>query len=84
MDELAEPHTGVNLAKVSKPGENRLNCCRYVKSTLMRVSTGADHSPGSGSVVTWRRAQMVLLSAEGMDMAAIAKVALTRTSRSGM
>jgi hypothetical protein len=29
----------------------------------------------SGSVVTWRRAQMVLLSAQGMDVAAIAKVA---------
>jgi len=28
----------------------------------------------SGSVVTWRRAQMVLLSAQGMDVAAIAKV----------
>ena len=28
---------------------------------------------GSGSVVTWRRAQMVLLSAQGMDVAAIAK-----------
>jgi hypothetical protein len=28
-------------------------------------------------VVTWRRAQMVLLSAQGMDAAAIAKVALT-------
>src|SRR5689334_25285401 len=32
---------------------------------------------GSGSVVTWRRAQMVLLSAQGMDAAAIAKVAFT-------
>src|SRR5437588_11666587 len=31
----------------------------------------------SGSVVTWRRAQMVLLSAQGMDVAAIAKVACT-------
>ena len=30
---------------------------------------------GSGSVVTSQRAQMVLLSAQGMDMAAIAKVA---------
>jgi hypothetical protein len=30
---------------------------------------------GSGSVVTWRRAQMVLLSAQGMDVAAIARVA---------
>ena len=30
---------------------------------------------GSGSVVTWRRAQMVLPPAQGMDAAAIAKVA---------
>jgi hypothetical protein len=28
---------------------------------------------GSGSVVTWRRAQMVPLSAQGMDAAAIAR-----------
>ena len=28
----------------------------------------------SGSIVTWRRAQMVLLSAQGMDAAQIAKV----------
>ena len=28
----------------------------------------------SGSVVTWRRAQMVLLSAQGMDAAGIAAV----------
>ena len=28
---------------------------------------------GSGSVVTWRRAQMVLLSAQGMDVPAIAR-----------
>jgi transposase len=37
--------------------------------------------PGSGSVVTWRRAQMVLLSAQGMDVAAIAKVASTIEDR---
>jgi transposase len=36
---------------------------------------------GSGSVVTWRRAQMVLLSAQGMDVAAIAKVAFTGDDR---
>lgn len=35
----------------------------------------------SGSVVTWRRAQMVLLSAQGMDVAQIAKVAFTREDR---
>ena len=36
---------------------------------------------GSGSVVTWRRAQMVLLSAQGMDVAAIARVAFTSEDR---
>ena len=36
---------------------------------------------GSGSVVTWRRAQMVLLSAQGMDVAAIAMVAFTSEDR---
>jgi len=36
---------------------------------------------GSGSVVTWRRAQMVLLSAQGMDAAGIAKVAFTGEDR---
>ncbi len=35
----------------------------------------------SASVVTWRRAQMVPLSAQGMDAAAIAKVALTSEDR---
>jgi transposase len=32
---------------------------------------------GTGSVVTWRRAQMVLLSAQHMDVAGIARVAFT-------
>ncbi len=32
---------------------------------------------GSGSVVTWRRAQMVLLSAQGMPVAKIAEVTFT-------
>jgi transposase len=36
---------------------------------------------GSGSVVTWRRAQMVLLSAQGMEVTAIAKVAFTSEDR---
>jgi hypothetical protein len=36
---------------------------------------------GSGSVVTWRRAQMVLLSAQGLDVAAIARVAFTSEDR---
>ena len=35
----------------------------------------------SGSVVTWRRAQMVLLSAQGMDVAQIARVAFTSPDR---
>jgi transposase len=35
----------------------------------------------SGSVVTWRRAQMVLLSAQGMDVARIAEVAFTSEDR---
>ena len=35
----------------------------------------------SGSVVTWRRAQMVLLSAQGMDVLAIGKVAFTSEDR---
>jgi transposase len=36
---------------------------------------------GTGSVVTWRRAQMVLLPAQGMDVAAIARVAFTSEER---
>jgi transposase len=36
---------------------------------------------GTGSVVTWRRAQMVLLSAQGMGVGAIAKVAFTSEDR---
>jgi hypothetical protein len=36
---------------------------------------------GTGSMVTWRRAQLVLLSAQGMDAAAIAKVAFTTEDR---
>jgi transposase len=36
---------------------------------------------GSGSVVTWRRAQMVLLSAQGMSATAVAKVAFTSEDR---
>jgi len=35
----------------------------------------------SGSVVTWRRAQMVLLSVQGMDVAQIAKVTFTSSDR---
>ncbi len=36
---------------------------------------------GTGSVVTWRRAQMVLLSAQGMAVTAIARVAFTSEDR---
>jgi transposase len=36
---------------------------------------------GTGSVVTWRRAQMVLLSAQGMPVAKIAEVSFTSTDR---
>src|ERR1043166_2914940 len=35
----------------------------------------------SGSVVTWRRAQMVLLSAQAMDVPAIARVTFTSEDR---
>jgi len=35
----------------------------------------------SGSVVTWRRAQMVLLSVQGMDVTGIAKVTFTSPDR---
>lgn len=35
----------------------------------------------SGSVVTWRRAQMILLSAQGMDVAQIAQVTFTSADR---
>jgi hypothetical protein len=37
--------------------------------------------PSSGSVVTWRRAQMVLLSAQGMDVLSAAKVTFTSHDR---
>ncbi|WUH92467.1 IS630 family transposase [Streptomyces sp. NBC_00433] len=36
---------------------------------------------GTGSVVTWRRAQMVLLSAQGMNVAKIAEVTFTSADR---
>ena len=38
---------------------------------------------GTGSVVTWRRAQMVLLSAQAMDVAQIARVMFTSEDRVG-
>jgi transposase len=36
---------------------------------------------GTGSVVTWRRAQMVLLSAQGMSVVKIAEVTFTSADR---
>ncbi|WP_143138203.1 helix-turn-helix domain-containing protein, partial [Streptomyces mirabilis] len=36
---------------------------------------------GTGSVVTWRRAQMVLLSAQGMPVTKIAEVTFTSADR---
>lgn len=36
---------------------------------------------GTGSVVTWRRAQMVLLSAQGMEVAKIAEVTFSSADR---
>ena len=36
---------------------------------------------GTGWVVTWRRAQMVLLSAQSMDVAKIAEVTFTSADR---
>ena len=36
---------------------------------------------GSGSVVTWRRAQMVLLSAQGTAVAMIAQITFTSPDR---
>lgn len=36
---------------------------------------------GTGAVVTWRRAQMVLLSAQGMPVAKIAEVTFTSADR---
>lgn len=44
---------------------------------MTRGGGWADHLPGCRSVVTWRRAPIVMLSAEGMGVAVIAKVAFT-------
>ena len=56
----------VRVREISNPEGNRL--LRIVRR-------------GSGSVVTWRRAQMVLLSAQGMDVTQIAQVAFTSPDR---
>jgi len=57
---------GVRVREISNEEGNRL--LRIVRRS-------------SGSVVTWRRAQMVLLSAQGMDVAQIAKVTFTSNDR---
>ncbi len=57
---------GVRVREISNEEGNRL--LRIVRRS-------------SGSVVTWRRAQMVLLSAQGMDVVQIAKVAFTSPDR---
>ena len=57
---------GIRVREISSEEGNRL--LRIVRRS-------------SGSVVTWRRAQMVLLSAQGMDVAQIAKVAFTSPDR---
>jgi hypothetical protein len=62
-------------------------CSIAVSDVLLRASrwptaqAGTDRAPGSGPVVTWRRAQMGLLSAQGTDAAAIARVAFTSEDR---
>jgi hypothetical protein len=45
------------------------------------ANLGCAGLPGGLSVVTWRRAQMVLLSAQGVDVPAIARVAFTSEDR---
>ena len=57
---------GIRVGEISNEEGNRL--LRIVRRS-------------SGSVVTWRRAQMVLLSAQGMDVAQIAQVAFTSPDR---
>ena len=57
---------GIRVREISNEGGNRL--LRIVRRS-------------SGSVVTWRRAQMVLLSAQGMEVAQIAKVAFSSPDR---
>jgi hypothetical protein len=57
---------GVRVRQITSEESNRL--LRIVRRS-------------SGSVVTWRRAQMVLLSAQGMDVAQNAKVAFTSPDR---
>ena len=64
--EVAVSREGLRVRELSNDEGNRL--LRIVRRS-------------SGSVVTWRRAQMVLLSAQGMDVAGIAKVTFTSPDR---
>lgn len=57
------------------------NACVYGRSAMTRDGGWPDHPPGCRSVVTWRRARIVMLSVQGMDVAAIAKVAFTSEDR---
>ncbi len=57
---------GIRVREISNEEGNRL--LRIVRRS-------------SGSVVTWRRAQMVLLSAQGMPVAKIAEVTFTSADR---
>ncbi|HEV7129521.1 MAG TPA: hypothetical protein VGN32_18950 [Ktedonobacterales bacterium] len=57
---------GLRVREVSEAEGNRL--LRIVRRS-------------SGLVVTWRRAQMVLVSVQGMDMAGIARVRCTSADR---
>src|ERR1700678_1147862 len=64
--EVVVSREGLRVREVSNEEGNRL--LRIVRRS-------------SGSVVTWRRAQMVLLSVQGMDVAGIAKVTFTSPDR---
>ncbi len=63
---LTVPREGLRVREITNDEGNRL--LRIVRRS-------------SGSVVTWRRAQMVLLSAQGMDAAGIAKVTFASPDR---
>ena len=51
------------------------------RSPTTREPTSADHPPGLRIGNGWRRAQMVLWSAQGMDVQQIAKIAFTSEDR---
>jgi transposase len=64
--EVVVSREGLRVREISNDEGNRL--LRIVRRS-------------SGSVVTWRRAQMVLLSVQGMDVAGVAKVTFTSPDR---